>query len=296
MVYHWWISIDYICRFRTQLPTVFRRMLTWLLPKDGFTCPTHISEVSLKFSTCLIVVLKINLEVQVWICSDWNYWSYSPDLLLWHTKNGNETRSLIDNINLTFIALTATAIHHYLLPWKTGEFMIPSEFGPEGGAQHKCDTRDSNHNIHTARTDVFRRLHTNFGSSSPAVQGRKIGNIHSIIRQRIHSTRTVLAMAQPHNDQGSFDEDFLDYVPEELVDQPDNSFSHLSMFVTATESSMWVSAVLPMGGSAIACSSQPIPCSGPNSNSNHITNMTSIESMGLVDGGTIVEGAMLLWG
>jgi len=108
-------------------------------------------------------------------------------------------------------------------------------------------------------------------------------------------------MAQPYNDQGSFDEDFLDYIPEELIEQPDNSFNRLSSFVAATEASMRFSAVLPMGGSAIASSSQPIPCSNSNSNSNSndiisITNMTSIENTGLVDGSTIVEGAMSLGG
>jgi hypothetical protein len=101
-------------------------------------------------------------------------------------------------------------------------------------------------------------------------------------------------MAQPHNDQGSFDEDFLDYVPEELIEQPDNSFNRLSSFVAATEASMRFSAVLP----AIASSSQPVPCSdsNSNSNSNDITNMTSVENTGLVDGSTIVEGAMSLGG
>ena len=55
-----------------------------------------------------------------------------------------------------------------------------------------------------------------------------------------------------------------------------------------------------MGGSAIASSSQPIPCSN-NSNSSdkditNITNMASIENMGLVDGSMIVDGAMSLGG
>jgi hypothetical protein len=99
-------------------------------------------------------------------------------------------------------------------------------------------------------------------------------------------------MAQPQNDQGSFDEDFLDYVPEKLIRQPDNSFNRLSSFVAATEASMRFSAVLP----AIASSSQPVPCSKSKSNSNDITNMTSIEKTGLVDGSTMVEGAMSLGG
>jgi hypothetical protein len=106
-------------------------------------------------------------------------------------------------------------------------------------------------------------------------------------------------MTQPYNDQGSDDEDFFDYAPEELIDQPGNSFNHLSSFVAATEDSMRFSAVLPMGGSVIASHSQPIPCSNSNSNSNNInsiTNMTHIENTGLGDGCTIVEGATSLGG
>jgi hypothetical protein len=100
-------------------------------------------------------------------------------------------------------------------------------------------------------------------------------------------------MAQPHNDQGSFDEDFLDYVPEELIEQPDNSFNRLSSCVAVTEASMRFSAVLP----AIASSSQPVPCSDSNSNNNDITtNMTSFENPELVDKSTIVAGATLLGG
>jgi hypothetical protein len=207
---------------------------------------------------------------------------------------GMKDRSLIDKINPTFIALTATAIHHCLSAWKTGEFRVPPEFGPGGGAQRKCDTRNINHAVNNACTDVFRRLDADFRSSSPEVQAKKIDNIRSMIRRRIHSTGTDPAMAQPHNDQGSFDEDFLDYVPEELIEQPDNSFNRLSSFVAATEASMRFSAVLP----AIASSSQPVPCSNSNSNSNSndITNMTSVENTGLVDGSTIVEGAMSLGG
>jgi hypothetical protein len=131
-----------------------------------------------------------------------------------------------------------------------------------------------------------------FRSSSPEVQAKKIDNIRSMICRRIHSTGTDPAMAQPHNDQSSFDGDFPDYVPEELIEQPDNSFNHLGSFVTATEASMRLSAVLPMGGSAIASSSQPVPSTNSNSNSNNITNQTSVENTGLVGGSMIVEGAI----
>jgi len=212
-----------------------------------------------------------------------------------------QDRSLIDKINPTFIAITATAIHHCLSAWKTGEFRVLPEFGPGGGAERKCDTRNINHVVNTACTDVFRHLDADFRSSSPEVQAENIDNTLSMIRQRIHSTGMDQAMAQPRNDQGSIDEDFLDYVLEELIEQPNNSFTHHSSFVAATEASMRFSAVLPMGGSAIATSSQPVPCSNSNSNSNSnditsIINMTSVENTGLVDGSTIVAGAMLLGG
>ena len=95
-------------------------------------------------------------------------------------------------------------------------------------------------------------------------------------------------MAQPHNDQASIGEDFLDYVPEELIEQPDNSFNHLSSFVAATDASMRFLAVLP----AIASSSQPVPCSNSNSTSNHITSMTSVDNTGLFDRSMIVQGVM----
>jgi hypothetical protein len=46
---------------------------------------------------------------------------------------GIQDRSLIDIINPTLIALTMSAIHHFLLAWKTGEFRVLPEFGPGGG-------------------------------------------------------------------------------------------------------------------------------------------------------------------
>jgi len=127
-------------------------------------------------------------------------------------------RSLTDKINPTFIALTAMAIQHCLSAWKTGQYWVPPEFGPEGGAQRKCDTRNINYAVNNACTDGFRRLYADFRSSLPDVQAKMINTIRSMIHQRIHSTGTDPAMAQPHKDQGSFDEDFLDYVPEELIE------------------------------------------------------------------------------
>jgi hypothetical protein len=205
---------------------------------------------------------------------------------------GMKDRSLIDKINPTLIALTATTIHHCLSAWKTGEFRVLSEFGPGGRAQRKCNTRHISHVVNNVSTDVYLRLDTDFRSSSPEVQAKKIDNIRSMICQRIYSTGTYPAIAQPHNNQGSFAEDFLNYVPEELIEQPDNSFNGLSSFVAATEASIRFSAVLP----AIASRSQPIPCSNSNSNSNDITKMTCIENTRLVDGSMIVEGAMSLGG
>jgi len=108
-----------------------------------------------------------------------------------------------------------------------------------------------------------------------------------MIRWNIHSTGTDLAMGQPNNDHCSFYEGFLDQVLEELIEQPNNVLNSLSSFVAANEGSMRFSAVLPMGGSAIASSSQPIPCGDSNSNSNNITSITKItsnENVGLVDG------------
>jgi len=206
-------------------------------------------------------------------------------------------RSFIEIINPTFIALTVMAINHCLSAWKTGKFTVPPQFGPGGGAQRKCNTRNINHVVNNACIDVFHRLYADYLSSLPEVQAKNIDNIRCMIRQRIQSTGMDPVMAQPHNDQGSYDEDFFDYIPEELIEHPDNSINLLSSSVAATEASMRFKAVLPIGGSAIASSSQPIPCSNSNSNSNEITsitNMTSVENTGLVNGSTIVEGAMSL--
>jgi hypothetical protein len=101
-------------------------------------------------------------------------------------------------------------------------------------------------------------------------------------------------MVQPHNNQSSFDENFLGYVLEVLIKQLDRSFNGLSSSVAATEASMQLSAVLPLGGSAIASSSQLVPCCNISSNSNNISNMSSIVNMGLLNGSTIVVGVMSL--
>jgi len=94
---------------------------------------------------------------------------------------GMKDRSLIDKINLTFIALTATAIHHCLLACETGKFRVPPEFGPGGGAQCKWDTRNTNHAVNNACTDVFCRLDTDFRSSLPEVQAKTIDDVRRMI-------------------------------------------------------------------------------------------------------------------
>jgi len=150
-----------------------------------------------------------------------------------------------------------------------------------------------------ACSDVFHHLDADFGSSYPKVQANKIVNIRSMMCWRIQSSGADPAMAHPHHDQGSFTEDFLDHLPEELIAQPNNSFNPLSSFVAATEASMRFSAVLPLGGSTIASSCQPIPSSNSNSNSSNITSITdttSVENTGLVDESSIVEGVISLAG
>ena len=207
---------------------------------------------------------------------------------------GMNDTSVIAGINLTFIALTAMAIHHCLLAWKTGEFRVPPEFGPGGGAQHKWDTRNINPKVDSACTDVFRRLDADFRCYPQEVQAKTIHIMRIMIRQRIQSTGTDPAMVQPDNDHGSFDEAFLDYIPEELIEQRINSLKRLCSIVASTEASIRFPAVLPMCESAIDSSIQPVPGSNSNSNSNDITNGTSVGNTGLVDGSTIVEGAMSL--
>jgi len=131
---------------------------------------------------------------------------------------GMRDTSSIDTMNPTFTTLTATAIHHCLSAWKTGKFRVPPEFGPGGGAQPNCNTRNVNHAVDTACPDVFRHRDEDFRSFSPEVQGKKIVTIRSMIHPRIHSSGIDPPMAQPHNDEGSFDDDFLDYVPEEPIE------------------------------------------------------------------------------
>jgi hypothetical protein len=94
---------------------------------------------------------------------------------------GMKDKLFIDKISPTFIALTAMAIHHCLSAWIPGEFGVPPEFDRGGGAQHMCDTRNINHALNNACTDVFRRLDPGYHSSSPDFQARKLDDIRSMI-------------------------------------------------------------------------------------------------------------------
>jgi hypothetical protein len=103
-------------------------------------------------------------------------------------------------------------------------------------------------------------------------------------------------MAQSYNAQGIYNEVFHCYFPEELTEQPNNSFDYLSSFVEATDSSLRFAAVLPMGGSAIANPSKPVPSRDSNRVSNIIANMTTIENMGFFCESAIVECEISLGG
>jgi len=76
-----------------------------------------------------------------------------------------------------------------------------------------CDTRNIDHVVDKACRDEFRCRGTNSRSSWPEVQGTEIVIIRGMIHRRIHSTSRDPVMAQPHKDQRSFHDDFLDYVP-----------------------------------------------------------------------------------
>jgi len=82
-----------------------------------------------------------------------------------------------------------------------------------------CDTGYINHVGNNASTDVFRCLDKDFCTSLPEVESKNIDTIRSMICWRINRTGMNLVMAQPHNNQGSFDEDFLDYILEQLHQQ-----------------------------------------------------------------------------
>jgi hypothetical protein len=83
-------------------------------------------------------------------------------------------------------------------------------------------------------------------------------------------------MWQPHSDLGSIVDHLLDYIPQVLTEEPNNTFTHLCSFLPATEASVQFSAVLPMGGFANASSSHPIASCNNYSNLNYIIIIPSI--------------------
>jgi hypothetical protein len=91
-------------------------------------------------------------------------------------------RLLIEKINPKFSALNATAIHHCLSAWKTVEHMNLPEFGPGGGVELGCNTRNINHRVNNVWIDACCHLEVDFCSTSPQVQAKMIDNICSMIR------------------------------------------------------------------------------------------------------------------
>jgi len=208
--------------------------------------------------------------------------------------------SMIDKFKPKFIALTMITLHNCLWAWKRGEFRVLLVLGSEGGAQPESGTRNINHMLNNGCTDVFRCLRENFCFSLLQDEADNIETMCNIIYQRIHSTGIDRIKWQPHNYQGSMNNNCFDYVPDKLIEQPNTSFYHLSSFVAATADSMQFSTVLPMGGCAFASSCQPYPGCNSNSNSNSndittISNITSIRSTSSVDGSMIVKSVMWHW-
>jgi len=90
IVYRCKTSINAIYIFWTKSPPEIRRMFAWRLAEDRLTCPTNFRGVSSKFPSCSIIVFMINSGVQVSICSNWNFGSYSLYILLRYTTNRHE--------------------------------------------------------------------------------------------------------------------------------------------------------------------------------------------------------------
>lgn len=158
-----------------------------------------------------------------------------------------------------------------------------------------------NHADNNAYIDVFHHLNIDFCAFCPKVQATNMDSIRSMICHWIQSTGPDTAIAQAHNHQGRFDDDFLDDIQIKVTEQYDNSCYRLSSFVATTEARVQFSAGLPMGGSIITSSNQSIPCSDSTStsNSNNITNITNItdaENSELLNGSTIVEFAVSIGG
>jgi len=94
-------------------------------------------------------------------------------------------RSCIQKINPSFIAITLMGISYCLSALKSGEFWVPGEFGPGGGAHRKWDTKNINDAVIYAYTDVFRSLDADFCFSLPENEEKKIDFVYSMICRRI---------------------------------------------------------------------------------------------------------------
>jgi len=90
---------------------------------------------------------------------------------------GMKDISLIDNVILTFIAITATANQHCLSAGKTCKFRVPPEFGPGGGAQHMCNATNNDSAVNIVCRYEFCHLDADCHSSSHEVQAKMIDNI-----------------------------------------------------------------------------------------------------------------------
>jgi len=208
-------------------------------------------------------------------------------------------RPLIDKMNPMFIALNTTAIHHSLLAKETSQFRVLPEFDPGGGEERKCNTRTITHVVKPACKAQFGSHDSDLYASSPEEEPKQLDNISSFIHWRILSASINPVMAQHPNHQGSFDEDFLEFIPESLIEHLDNSFNHVGSCFAATEASLRFSALLPIGGSALGSSSQSVLCSDSNNDTNDVTNIAnvnSVENIWFVDGTKIVIVAMSVGG
>jgi len=155
MVYYCKGPIDCIYEFWTISPIEILKMTASLLAKNCFTCHTNVPQISSKFPSYLIIVFAINCGVE-WLFFSWDWicGSDTPDILQWHSPNGNE-QLIIDLWNeLTFITLTTMAIHYCLSAWKTGKFCIRRQISPGNSEQCKFDTRHNYDTLCNACTDV----------------------------------------------------------------------------------------------------------------------------------------------
>jgi len=148
------------------------------LQRSGQCKPWYWQRIGLHAPWTFVRYVQNSLHVQ--LLSWWSIYekkfrfaaTWIVDLVHWTNfhgirEMGTKDRSSIEKMNPSYIALTVTAIHHCLLAWKTGKIMVQPEFGLGGWAQHKCNSRDFNHKVHNACTDVFHHLDADCRSSLP---------------------------------------------------------------------------------------------------------------------------------